>query len=223
MKVKYLAATIIIILAACMATGFTACTGNKGELPVFSTGDKWVSRWHTGDQEYIVTSEITDEEFTEGKDCYVMETTFEPPYMGELTGTVNKYDKATFDIITMDFHSVKPDEFTNITYETSGDVFYPLEVGKEITKTETRTITTGNATVSQTYEVTATIKTIVEKIEKITVEAGTFQCFKLLKYDEYGVLVQITWRSADTKMFQVKLVDMAEEDAIYELIAYSVK
>ena len=172
--------------------------------------------------EYIVTSEVTGEEFVEGKDCYVMETTFDPPYMGELTSTTNKYDKATFDIVTMDFHPTEPDDFTSITYKSDGTPFYPLTVGKEIEKTETRTITTGNSTITKTYDVTASTKTVVEKIEKITVEAGTFKCFKLLKYDEYGVLVQITWRSTETKMFQVKMTDMAEEDAIYELISYSI-
>jgi hypothetical protein len=221
-KLKYLVLTILSLIT-CLAGSFTGCTNEpEGVLPQFSSGDQWVIRWVTGGEEYTVTYEVTGEEFLEGKDCYVMETTFEPPYMGELTGTTNKYEKANFDIVTMDFHSTKPDEFTSITYQITGTPFYPLVVGKKYEKTEIRTITTGNSTISQTSDVTAKTTTVVEKIEKITVEAGTFKCFKLIKYDENGNLIQITWRADETKLFQVKITDIVEEDAIYELISYSV-
>ncbi len=222
MKKGFLLITALILIIG-ITGGFTGCGDNQeGALPQFSIGDKWVSRWHTGGEAYTVTAEITGEEFFAGKDCYVMEMSFDPPFDGTLTGVTNKYEKATLNIITMDMCSAIPGEFTSITYETSGTPFYPLSVGKEIAEVELQTITSGNSAITQTQNVTTATTTVVEKMEKITVEAGTFKCFKLLKYDEYGNLIQITWRSDETKLYQVKMTDMAEEDAIFELISYSV-
>jgi hypothetical protein len=212
-----------IIITACIAGGFTGCAKTEGNLPQLSTGDKWVSRWNTGGEEYTVTAEIIGEEYAEGKDCYIMETTFEPPFMGTLTGVTNRYDKATMNIVAIDMHSTVPDELTNATYRITGTPFYPLAVGKEIEEVELMTLTSGNSIISSSQNSTTTTVTKVEKIEKITTEAGTFRCYKLLKYDQSGNLLKTTWRSEATKFFQVKMIDMTEEDAVYELISYTVK
>jgi hypothetical protein len=222
MKIKHLLAAMLILLI-CVTGSFPSCTASlNGDLPQFSIGDKWVSRWHTGGQEYIVTSEITGAENTDGIDCWVMETTFDPPYLGIVISTINKYDKTDLDIISSDYRTNQPGEFTSITYQISGTPYYPLSVGKESQEIDLQTITSGNSTIIQTENVTVITTTKVEKIETIKVEAGTFKCFKILKYDEKGKLIQVTWRSDKTKLFQVKIVDPSEEDGIYELISYSV-
>ncbi len=222
-KIKLLL-SVGLILIICVTGGFVGCTNEKaGAFPQFSIGDKWVSRWNTQGMEYTVTAEITGEEAVDGKDCWVMETTYEPPYKETVISTTNKYDKTNLDIVSSDYHTTKTGQITTITYKIGGTPYYPLKVGKESEEIAFQTLTSGNTTISWTENSTVTTKTVVEKMEKITVAAGTFNCFKVLKYDENGNLTQITWRPDETKLFQVKMTDMSEEDAIYELISYSVK
>jgi hypothetical protein len=222
-KIKVLLVTVLVI-AACLGGGLAGCSGTpEGLLPQFTIGDQWVSRWYTGGVEYLVTSDITGEEMIEGRDCYIMETVFDPPYQGAVSSMINKYDKTTMNIVRMELVSTTPGEFTTANYQISGDPAYPVIVGREYREVEAQTLTWGNSMVSQSENSTATTVTKVEKIENITVAAGTFKCFKMLKYDEAGNLIQISWRSGDTKMFQVKMTDMMEPDAVYELVSCSMK
>jgi hypothetical protein len=224
LKIKFLSVTaIIIILFTCFTGTLAGCGKQEGRLPVFSIGDKWVSQWNTGGEEYRVTSEITGEATVEGKSCWIMTTTFDPAYTGKVTSMINNYDKATMNIVKMDLITIAAGEFTTAVYQTTGDVLYPVTVGEECREVESQTLTWGDASVSQSQNSTNIYVTKVEKIENITVEAGTFKCFKLLKYNSDGDLIQISWRSNDTKMFQVKMEDLSEPDAVYELVSYSVK
>jgi hypothetical protein len=214
---------LILVLITCFTVPLAGCGKTEGHLPAFSLGDKWVSKWNTGGDEYLTTSEITGETTIDGNNCWTMTTTFDPPYMGQVTSMINNYDKATLHILKMDLLSTKPGDFTTAVYQTTGDLLYPVTVGKECREVELETLTWGDDMISQSQNSTTTTVTKVEKIEKITVEAGTFECFKLLKYDDSGNLTQISWRSNDTKMFQVKMEDAAEPDTVYELVSFSVK
>lgn len=223
MKIKYLPVAGFILITF-IASGLASCSSSDtGTLPQFAIGDKWISKWVTEGKEYTITAEVTGEETFNGVDCWVMETAFDPPYMDSVISTVNKYEKATLDIVSSDFVTVNEDEFISITYEISGDPYYPLQVGKECQETEFQSVKSGNSLVTQTQNGTTTRKYVVEKMEKITVPAGTFNCFKILKYDEYGSLIQITWRADDVKLYQVKMTDISDESAVYELVSYSVK
>jgi hypothetical protein len=192
-------------------------------LPQYSIGDKWVSKWYTGGREYIVTTEVTGSDVVDGKDCIVMTVTFDPPFQDSLVTVINKYDKATTNIVSMDMKTNVPGDFTTVLYQTTGDIPYPLTVGKVYKQTEVMTVTSGNATISETQNATTPATTKVEAIENIKVPAGTFKCFKMVRYDQQGNITQVTWRSADTKFFQVKMSDPTEPDATYELVSYSVK
>jgi hypothetical protein len=214
-----------IVLVILLAGIFSGCSPKlNGNMPQFVIGDKWVLKWYSGAGDYTVTSEVSGEDMINGKNCWVMETTFDPVYQGVLTGVTNKYDKVNLDLLSSDYHS-NDGKSTSITYQVSGDSYYPLSVGKKALDIEDQTIsttTTGTATVTQTENVTVTTSTVVEKIEKVTVTAGTFTCFKVLKYDDSGKLTSISWRTDKTKLFQVKMTDMNENNTIYELISYSV-
>jgi hypothetical protein len=224
LKIKFLSVTaIILILFTCITGTLAGCGKVEGRLPVFTIGDKWVSRWNTGGQEYTVTSEITGEATVEGKSCWVMTTNFDPAYKGKITSMTNNYEKATMNIVKMDLITIAPGEFTTAVYHNTGDALYPVTVGEECKEVEFQTLSLGDASVSQSQNSTNTYITKVEKIEDVTVKAGTFKCFKMLKYDSDGSLIQISWRSNDTKMFQVKMEDMSELTAEYELVSYSVK
>jgi len=224
LKIKLpLVTALVLIFITCFSGALAGCGKQEGLLPVFSISDKWVSKWNTGGVQYLVTSEITGEESIEGKNCWTMTTTFDPPYTGQVTSMVNNYDKATLNIVKMDLFSITPGAFTTAVYQTTGDLLYPVAVGEECREVEFQTLTWGDASISQSQNSTTTTVTKVEKIENITVEAGTFKCFKMVKYDADGNVIQISWRSNETKMFQVKMEDMAEPDAVYELVSYSVK
>ena len=51
--------------------------------------------------------------------------------------------------------------------------------------------------------------------------AGTFRCFKGVKYDEHGVVLEVKWYSDEVKAY-VKSVDR-ESDEVMELKSYSVQ
>jgi hypothetical protein len=220
LKIKFL-------LAVCLALAITAagvvsgCTPKlNGDLPRFTIGDKWVAHWHTGGEDYTVTTQVTGDEIVDNQDCWIIETTFEPAYGGSVTGMTNKYEKIDLDIIFSEYHLTTPGEFTTFTYKIRGTAYYPLAVGKEAQEITDQGMISGNATIAQTENSTITTTTKVEKIEKITVPAGTFDCFKVLKYDDQGNLIQITWRSDKIKLFQVKMSDPDEPEAVYELISF---
>ncbi len=221
MSLKHLLA-LSLILVTIIGGSFTSCAKEQGALPQYSLGDKWVSKWHTGGQDYTVTTEVTGSEVVDGKDCYVMELTFDPPYQS-LVSVINKYDKATTNIVYEDMKMTDPGDFNTVVYEVTGDDAYPLTVGKVYKQVSLMTFTSGNATISSSQNSTTTTTTKVEGIETVTVPAGTFRCFKLVKYDEQGNITQITWRPAATKFFQVKMSDPTQPDDTYELVSYSVK
>jgi hypothetical protein len=226
LKTKILSAIVsILVLIICVVGPLAGCGAKQqeGRLPAFSIGDKWVSRWSTGGKEHTVTSEITGEAVVEGKSCWIMTTTFDPPYTGQITSMINNYDKTNMNIVKMDLVTTTAGQFNTAVYQTTGDRLYPVTVGEQCRETDLQTMTWGNDTISQSQNSTTTTVTKVEKIETITVPAGTFECFKLLKYNDKGELIQISWRSNTTKMFQVKMEDPSEPAAVYELVSYSVK
>lgn len=226
MKIK-----IVLALGLIMVIGLTGLLAGcssppNGAMPQFSIGDKWISKWTTRGTEYTVTAEITKDTIFEGTDCWEMETSFNPVYSGQLTGITSTFDKSNLDILSSVYHTAAQQNYTTITYKIEGDPYYPLKVGKRAKETEYQTIstvTTSNSTsVTQTENVTETTSTIVDKVENITTAAGTFNCFKVSKYNENGALIQVTWRSPTVKLFQVKMTDPADPDSTYELISYSV-
>ena len=223
MKLKLLLA-LMLVLAVALTGPISGCTPKlNGALPSFAIGDKWVSLWHSQGNDYTVTSVITGEETVNGIACWVMEKTFDPEYLGSLVSTTNKYDKTDFDVVSVDYHTDAPGDFTKITYKIGGTSFYPLAVGKESQEIAQVTTVSGNATLYTTENSTISTKSVVDKIEKITVKAGTFECFKISKYDDTGKLVQVTWRSDKVKLFQVKMTDLTDPDADYQLVSYSLK
>lgn len=222
MKIKHLLATSLILVSL-IASGFTSCSKVQGNLPQYSIGDKWVSKWKTGGQEYTITNEVTGFEVVQGKDCVVMTLKFDPPFQGQLVSVTNKYETATTNIVYEDMKMTDPNQVTTAVYQITGDDAYPFIVGKVYKQTEFMTLTSGNTTISSSQNSTTTTSARVEALETVTVPAGTFKCFKIVKYDESGNVTQITWRSADTKFYQVKMSDPSEPDATYELVSYSVK
>lgn len=197
----------------------------EGVLPTWSIGDRWVSQFTSEGIEYAMTLEVTSEGVTDGRDCYVVEGSFEPPLMGYISSLSAKMDKATMYWLRMQMLGEVMDEpfiiAFSYSYEFPGALLYPLEVGKEIEVIETETTTITAMGETQTETVTSTYTYKVEKIEEITVLAGTFRCFKLVKYDEAGTAVSTHWTSDKVKQFDVKSIDHIP-DEVTELVSYSV-
>lgn len=197
----------------------------EGVLPTLSVGDRWASQFTFEDIEYEMTLEVTGEGVTDGRDCYVLEGSIEPPMMGFLSSASVKLDKATMFMLRVQMSGEYQGEpfiaADSYSYEFPGALPYPLEVGKEIEVVETYTSTFTMAGETETETVTNTYTYKVEAIEEVTVPAGTFRCFKLVEYDEAGTAVYTCWMSDKVKQFNVKELD-PETGEVTELVSYSV-
>jgi hypothetical protein len=236
---------VVVILALVMApaVGGVACGFcggvDKAELPILKIGDQIVFKitevTDGGEEEYQVSYEVTGEEVVDGKDCYVVELTMDPAREGlsNVEGTA-WIEKATTwslrSVITADLEyggQVLSASFTEeVTHEFSGESYWPLEVGKEVEVTETTVETTqidsGDPDVGDPEEKTTTYR--VEGREERTVEAGTFECFVVVKYDEDGEEIATSWYSEEAKV-DIDREDYDEDGEVVkrtELVSYSV-
>lgn len=219
-----------IIIALLVAVPLAGCAEEKeGVLPHYAVGNYWTYRWVQDAAEYTLTQEVTGEEVVEGKNCYAMDWTYEPP-MGGMS-TMNYWvDKETLSLLSkMQFsgeHEGQPYTWTAIySYELLEGSYWPLEVGKEFMMegTETTTITVDDEVVSS-GTITRTSIFKVEKKEEIEVPAGRFNCFKVVITDEDENLLYVGWYSDKAKS-EVKSIAYDEDgNATYtmELKSYSV-
>jgi len=195
-------------------------TFNK-EVPTLKVGDKWVVEYtNTGSvwpklDSFTYTMEITGEDTIDGKDCYVMEYSYNP-------STVNAWEdfesifyisKTTYDDYRIQLmgtiNSVPISSVITYSYDYPEEPYWPLEVGKEVkqVKTETTTQTYMYTGETEMYPATKTTTIFkIEKVEEITVEAGTFNCFKIVEYDACGDERNTDWYS-DTVKQNVKVID----------------
>ncbi len=213
---------IIILLLALIISICTACgETEQGAIPILKVGDTWVAvQGTTAGTEQTLTYVVTGEEVVDGIDCSVVELTNDPPGMG-LNSVVSQLDKMTMDHISGQMqYEIMDSSFVvdiNASYQYTGQR-YPLKVGNtwEVTETVTTFMDETETGINQT---TCTYE--VEKIEKITVPVGIFSCFKVLKYDDSGVLLTTSWFSDETKHIAVKEIYHKNGD-ILELISFSV-
>jgi hypothetical protein len=230
---KKLAILLITLTVAALAAGATGCGGGEnatptgeieGPLPNLHIGDKWVSRVTSVDLEYTITEEVTGEDMAEGKDCYVVDASFDPPVGGAFDSARGSLEKATMFPIRVEMSGEPRDVPVTMmathSYQFTGEPLYPLYVGKEIevAQTTTTTIALGGESDTETETETYTYK--VETIEDITVAAGTFRCFKVVRYDEQGTALASSWESPETRQHTVKEISHVDGEAT-ELISYS--
>jgi hypothetical protein len=178
---------------------------------------------------YTLTEEIIGEEKVEGRDCYVIDMSFDPlltfaQIEGESTITSMKYwaDKATgiYEVKREMLGDYNEETFTLalISDYSSWESPFPLEIGKEVETEQTITqyyndIQSGEPTVT-------TIKYAVDSREDVTVSAGTFECWKMTLYDGAGDILQVVWWSGEAKTI-IKSAG-GEGTVIMELLSYSV-
>ena len=208
-----------------LAPTATPSGGAEGALPILNVGDKWVSVVTDKGIEYTRTTEVIGEDAVDGKDCYVVEESFEPPFRGIVSSVTQKWEKATMLPTTVESSGEYIDmpyvAVISVSCEFPDGLPFPLEVGKEykVIWTESRTLTTMGETQTEIATYVYTHK--VEKMEQITVPAGTFRCFKQVKYDEDGTALSTSWYSDSTKS-SVKLIDYETGD-VAVLVSYSLR
>ena len=219
-----LVVVLVPLLLLALPLGTIACGGGEeGALPTLNVGDEWVSRMTSEAIEYRMTMEVVGEDVTDGKNCYVMEGSFEPAIVGIVSSVSVKIDKATMwpvrDQTSGELMGYPFVIANSYNYSAEGSL-YPLQVGKELEVIETETSTITSMGETQTETVTNVYTYKVVEIEQTTVPAGTFECFKIVTYGEDGSARQTQWRS-DTTKWMVKRIEHETGD-VTELVSYSV-
>jgi len=239
-----IAVTVVIVTLMVSLFGCGEAMVRVAELPTFEVGDKWIYEGiiTPGEEvedienhedivtiEFTLTIEVAETDIVEGRDCWVMK------YEGGLTGdelhvSTLKIDKSTlFPLEQQDLPQLEPPEMPDgltvrtvqtVSYEFPDCSFWPLETGKEIKVVEhiTRTTTYSDTGDTDTETETRTTTYRVEKVEGITVPAGTFMCFKIVRYNEAGKRVETRWYSEEAKWY-VKVI--GHPWSILELKSYS--
>ncbi len=213
---------VLIVTIAAAITLVLSDGGTKAELPTYNIGDEWVYR-STNDITYTLHYKVTAEETLDDEDSYVIETSYDPPFSGINSDETTWVKKGTGDTMKEQMLG----KYTGFlftrthtySYQYSGAEKWPIEVGKEysVTRTQTYIITTPYQTGTETK--TSTVK--VEKMEDVTVPAGTFTCFKEVYYDEDGNVWFTLWHSDDVKRY-VKTINN-ETGETTELVSYSIR
>jgi len=169
-----------------------------------------------------VPLKVTAEDVINGKQCYVVQGSFNPPIGGVIKNISMEFDKANMYLLRArmlgEYQGFLFRQTSSHSYEFLGAPDYPLEVGKEcrVTETETRITTMLGKTQKETKTTNYTYK--VEGEEQITVPAGTFKCFKIVQYDDNGSALNTLWKSDGSKQYEVKRINH-ETGEVIELMS----
>ncbi len=222
---RFSIALAVLVLLVMIASGICGCGGDedKGQLPDIKVGDLWEYKNIQDGIEHQLTMEVIEGD--EAGEWHTIKMTIDPPLEGMIDEATAGFDKELLlPLWTKMSGETEGEAFTaeiEATYEILSGSRWPIEVGKEITITESTTtdIKLGDETHTETETETKTHK--VETAEEITVEAGTFECFRSVEYDEDGEKVSTKWHSDKVKT-TVKEIDHKTGE-IQELVSYSVK
>lgn len=230
---KVLAVLLVCCLLAVLPLAFTACQGGAEApaegVPSHEMGDQWVWSYTMYGTTYTLTEEVIGEERVEGRDCYVINMSFDPLLTfaqvdGESTITGMKYwaDKASgiYEVKREMLGEYNEEAFTltMIFDYSSWESIFPLEVGKEVEAEQTVTQYYGDTQAGD--PIVSVQKYEVNGQEDVTVSAGTFSCWKITIYDGEGDILQIIWWSDEARTI-VKSTG-GEGTIIMELLSYSV-
>ncbi|MBM3155993.1 MAG: hypothetical protein FJ004_01750 [Chloroflexi bacterium] len=197
----------------------------EGLLPTLYAGDTWVFREVHKGIEYIKTERMMREENIEGKVCYVMQVTYDPPLDGWIYEETKWIDKATHYPVfsrvsaTLSASGVTMTRLVSYSREGAGNR-WPYLVGNEFTVKTSWILTDFLDAESFTDRGESTVTYHCVGIEDTTIEAGTFRCFKTVSYENYQSTYEY-WYSDKAKT-RVMTRGITNAHTI-ELISYSVK
>jgi hypothetical protein len=174
------------------------------------------------DNMFGVPLKVTAEDVIDGRSCYVVQGSFKPPIGGVIKNISMEFDKATMFLLRArmlgEYQGLPFIQTSRLSYKFLGEPYYPLQVGKKckVTETKTRITTMLGKTQKETKTTNYTYK--VERIEEITVPAGTFRCFKIVQYDDTGSALNTLWESDRVRQYEVKRIDH-ETGEVIELVS----
>lgn len=196
----------------------------NGELPTVKIGDKWVYEAVYDNVDYDITYEVVGTDTLNGKECYDLMATYSPAFYGAFNSNTARLYKANYQWAKIEYVTTLNGSpylmVIEYSYTFPDSSIYPLEVGKEINIIGATTTTITYMGETETETVTRTYTDKVECMEEITVAAGTFKCFKTVRYDETGNKLFTSWQSDKTKLY-VKFISHSTGDT-EELKSYSV-
>lgn len=210
-------AIIVVIVVIGGISGYLMLRGG-GEIRI---GSQWVFQIYDGFV-YTLTNKVTAIETIGGRDCYVLDATFDPPYMGYASDAKYWVDKTTMETVRIQMSG----EYMGYPYLMGATATYQYpeaeptrEVGKEYTVIETTVTTITALGETQTENETETYIVKIEKMEKVTMPAGTFTCFKIVEYFENGDLSRTNWYSDKAKISVKRILHGTGETM--KLVSYS--
>jgi hypothetical protein len=198
---------------------------SEGLLPTLYAGDTWVFREVYKGIEYTRTERIVREESMEGKACYVMQVTYDPPLDGWIYEETRWINKAThYPVFSRVSATLSASGLTMtrlVAYSREGATNrWPYQVGNEFTVKTSWIVTDFLDAESFTDRGESTVIYKCLSIEDIAVEAGEFRCFKTVSYENAQATYEY-WYSDKAKT-RVKTRGITNAHTI-ELISYSVK
>jgi len=180
-------------------------------MPVYNIGDTWQYKAITNKGDItIITSTVTGETKVNGKDHYL--TTSQIASTNTIYPTVSyeKVDKEFLDITESIMTKERDGKLLWINLKTSwihSTPPYHMEVGKKSSSIKTTTIDTNNNNTTSPEKIVIKYSYHIDCIENVTVPAGTFECFKISRYNENNELIDILWPSIEVKYLNVKEVN----------------
>jgi len=193
-----------------------SCGGQapSGTLPVWKVGDSWTMRTMAGGVETTSFQTVTGEQVFNGIDCYTVEQT--STTNGVTYTTTLAVDESTLQAVGAEISSTvngtAGTAAVNMSYDYSVEP-YPLSVGKTWA-VDINTTVTGLTTETDMYNYK------VDKVESVTVPAGKFRCFKIMKYSYDNSILAVQWITDVNGGWPVKEVDNVS-GVTSELISYS--
>jgi hypothetical protein len=217
-------AGFLLLLITFLVLPVAACGGaERGALPVLHAGDTWAAWVSAGEVESTMTLVVTGDVVINGKDCYVVEATAEPPYLGIISAMTAAIEKATSLPVAVQssgqFLGLPYEVVAEYEYEIGGDPLFPLRVGSENEVMETLTSTATIMGETSVETETKTYTRMIEGVEELTVPAGTFECFRIVERYEDGTVKNIQWYS-DAVKWTVHEEDH-ESGEVARLVRYS--
>jgi hypothetical protein len=209
-------------------------TIREGVLVTPCHGDSWTFITHMPVQGYptmTLDPEITatvDMGQSDESDSYVLELSSEDDLFSKFEGTMLIDKETMLPVMTettgeVDMGIVYPFEMkATYSYTLPPEERFPLAVGKEFRVEETVTVEGTEYEEPQTTEGTYIYR--VETIKDIRVDAGTFRCFEIVKYDDAGTTAMGTaWISSEVKGWWVEVSGNTTAPlwADSELVSYS--
>jgi hypothetical protein len=205
---KWMRAAIGIMLSVLLLQGLSLPVVGQAEMPEFNIGDRWEYLSTTLGMNMSMTFEISEQTTIDvngtNYNVWAIEADSTIDFLGYYTAESTGYNYHLISNMAvvksdMTMSVIGIDSTIIITYEPpKADIDFPLTIGKTWTSSFTETTQTDVMGETEYSQYNSSFNYTVIGMETITVEAGTFECYKIEADDGEGTLVTI-WYSSEVK------------------------